>query len=338
MKPVKRAIKASVAWSKSAAIRLWHRPTLLVASVLVVVAGLFIWVWFEFKGFRAWTPNIVVGAITTAVTITVIDWAVRREARYRFQPEVDDVLRAIAQDFRIFLETIARWDYVRIAPERSPSAASDAGQFIDLWLAADAQNVRTRDRVALVVEIGRRLADRLEEIRRRDREAVPLELRRAIDRYESAVTFAANTLDASTPLGLMRESAQGLVSEAGDFYRAFVKEAGHQLEAPDSYRFLVEDYLNPHGASSSRKPERIGPPGNERSVGGFRGRERSWLSWTLVLDSITEEALHGVAGMTVDEIAETTNLSPPAVEAIVAELVQDGTLHELDDGKFSRRL
>lgn len=65
-------------------IRLGMTPTRRVAVAMAAVAAIGIAVYFALGWAKAWLPNIVVGAVTVALTVTVIERAVRGELEQRY--------------------------------------------------------------------------------------------------------------------------------------------------------------------------------------------------------------------------------------------------------------
>jgi hypothetical protein len=66
-----------------------RRPTTRAAIGFVLVAILIYAPWRSQTGdsFRAWVPNIVTALIGISITITLVEWVVRREARDLCVPE-----------------------------------------------------------------------------------------------------------------------------------------------------------------------------------------------------------------------------------------------------------
>ena len=109
------------------------RPTWWVALVLLVGAVVGIVVWFTAGGSQPWTPPIVVGAITSAVTITVIEEVVRHEERQRTKPRVDDVLFRIGSGLRALVFAIVV-DYAGTHLHNFQEIPASVLELIDLWL------------------------------------------------------------------------------------------------------------------------------------------------------------------------------------------------------------
>ena len=118
------------------------RPTWVAALVLILVAlgGVVV---YQEGWLHAWMPNVVVGAVTAAVTITLIERVVRAEGRRRERPGLDDALDAISYPFRGLFFGVA-FDYGQT--HSSPGALpEDPLDLLDFWLARDP--TRDRDRL-----------------------------------------------------------------------------------------------------------------------------------------------------------------------------------------------
>ena len=111
------------------------RPGLAVylALVLIVVAAVAI-VLYDHHELRAWTPNIATSALSIAITITVVSWIVRREARRRIQPRVERTLYWIGLGYRGFLHAIVI-DYAGTHHATFKPIPVTAPEMMELWLA-----------------------------------------------------------------------------------------------------------------------------------------------------------------------------------------------------------
>jgi hypothetical protein len=153
---------------------------LLVAAVGVVL-------WLTTDGLRAWIPNITVGAVTVALTITVVERAIRREARNRVQPRVDGAISSIGIEFQMMLLAVVR-DYSSTHVDAFESVPKDGVEMIELWLGGqdeiDAPRVRSDDdEVPALLSSARVFADQLERARERDRDVLEPALIRAMDDF-----------------------------------------------------------------------------------------------------------------------------------------------------------
>jgi hypothetical protein len=83
-------------------------PTTGVAFGMLFVAGVGAALWYATDSLRAWIPSISVGAVTVALTITVVDRAIQRETRNRLQPRVEGALSTAGLDFQTMLLAVVR--------------------------------------------------------------------------------------------------------------------------------------------------------------------------------------------------------------------------------------
>ena len=133
---------------------------------------------------QAWMPNVVVGALTVAVTITVIEHVIRREEDERIKPHRDDVLRTIGESFTQLLTGIAL-NYADDPGQDFIPMPADPLEIIELWLLPRGHREQRDDWIPALIYEGNDFAARLEDHRHRDREVIPLDLIRAIDQYKS---------------------------------------------------------------------------------------------------------------------------------------------------------
>jgi hypothetical protein len=170
-------------------------PITRAAILLGAVAVLGLVAWFVGgSDLKAWAPNVTVGAVTIATTITVIDKALRSEARQRLLPRTEAVIDQVAPALRWVMVGIAN-DYRDTNPSSLPSAR-DAIELADAWLDAHsaarekARTLRRLEDLHPLAGFSLDLARRLERVRARDREILPPDLIRAIDDFVEAVRQA----------------------------------------------------------------------------------------------------------------------------------------------------
>jgi hypothetical protein len=143
--------------------------------------------WYTSAGLRAWIPNITVGAATVALTITVVEGAIRREARNRLLPRVEGAISTIGIDFHMMLLAVVR-DYSSTHVDVFEPVPKDGVELIELWLGShdelDAPRVRSDDgEVPAILSSGREFAEQLERERERDRDVLDPALVRAMDDF-----------------------------------------------------------------------------------------------------------------------------------------------------------
>lgn len=221
------------------------RPTFWIAAVLAVLAGVGIWAWFHFKGgLRSWTPNIVVGALTTAVTITIIDWAIRRESKRKLRPRVEDALYWIGLSFRGLVSSVAI-DYASTHLNSFKPLPDDATELLQQWLDERANEDGLRPEAlneSLILEGGIELRQAVERARERDRDVLEPDLIREMDEFTRTVNFAtwrasgAFRLPNDDTQVVARELSTGIVDSGIRFAEVFKRYAPTWMAVPDVTR------------------------------------------------------------------------------------------------------
>lgn len=100
---------------------------------VAAVAGLVDWR----VGARAWMPNVVVGALSVAITVTVVERAIHSEERRREQPLAQRGLAAMGIALRGFTRTVIH-DYGATHSASVDAVPSTILELLDLWLAGQA--------------------------------------------------------------------------------------------------------------------------------------------------------------------------------------------------------
>ncbi len=135
---------------------------------------------------RAWTPNIATDAFFVAVTITVVERAIRREARRRLQPRVESVMYHTRMQMKMFASSVVI-DYSGTHLHTFRPVEQDMLAFLEQWLAdqdtKDACSAPIDSTYSLVVHAGTELANLLREMREHDREVMEPDLVRAMDDF-----------------------------------------------------------------------------------------------------------------------------------------------------------
>jgi hypothetical protein len=143
-------------------------------------------------------PSVVVGALTVALTITVVEQAIRREDDLRREPRRDDVLWSIGLGLRALVSAIVI-DYAGHHLDNFRPVPGDAFAMIEQWLAGydseDYEPPRGQllnpetgvldppPKTPMLLDEGFDLLNVLERHRDRDRDVIPEDLTHAIDGY-----------------------------------------------------------------------------------------------------------------------------------------------------------
>lgn len=189
------------------------RPTWVAALVLMLVAVGGVVVYQE-GWLQAWMPNVVVGAVTAAVTVTLIERVVRAEGRHRERARLDDAVDAIGYPFRGLFFGVA-FDYGQTHSSRGALPDAPLG-FLDFWLAEDP--ARDRDRLltpgawsTMLMWESSQLSAVLRKHRELGQDVLGPELLQAIDRYNDAEE-ASSAVSKLLPIGL--PDPQGAIGDA----------------------------------------------------------------------------------------------------------------------------
>jgi hypothetical protein len=215
-RPLARRLSSLPAWVRTrlGSLRV-GRPGLAeyLATMLVVVAIAAI-ILYDNHRLRAWTPNVATSALSIAITVTVVGWIVRHEARARVRPRVERTLYWMGLGFRGFLSAIVI-DYAGTHDATFEPIPATAREMIELWLAEqeheDVARVRSEgERLPMLLAEAREYVRELEDHRARDLDVLEPDLIRAID------DFGWHTAQATQLLGM---AEQGLLNDRADTER-----------------------------------------------------------------------------------------------------------------------
>ncbi len=225
----------------------WRRPTWWLAVGLVAIGVADILAWFHWKGgFRSWTPNITVGAFAAAVTITIIDRAIRREERHRLKPRTDDVVYWMGLGFRGLVSAVAV-DYASTHIDSFKPLPASAIALFQQWTDEQAAEDHIRPAIdgeehpMLVIE-GIEFAKTLDRARERDREVLQPDLIHQMDEFRRSVnssTWATYWVDKGHDddrNGAERLALAEVVGAALEFTKVFKKYAPRWMEVPEITR------------------------------------------------------------------------------------------------------
>jgi hypothetical protein len=181
----------------------------LAFVLLLVAAGAIIL--YDRRELRAWDPNIVVSAISIAITITVVSWIVRREARERIRPRVERTLYWMGLSFSSFLSAIIT-DYSGTHYKTFKPIPGTASEMLDLWLAEQenedvARRLLDGESLPMLVLEAREFTRTLEEHRARDLDVLEADVVTAIDDFGWHTGQAVQLLD-MVDQGLLDDQAR----------------------------------------------------------------------------------------------------------------------------------
>lgn len=165
-------------------------PGFSIALALVAVGGLGVYLGRHDK-LREWAPNIAVTAFALAITITVVEWILRREARARLRPRVERVGQSIEVAFESFISGVCI-DYAATHGARYYEIPDNAIDMLNLWLTEQDMEDRPRElqgneRLPMLADAAMECINELEESRARDLDVLEPEFVRAIDDFRQSV-------------------------------------------------------------------------------------------------------------------------------------------------------
>lgn len=214
------------------ALRVGTRLTIWAAVAFLAVAGASAAGYFvSGRAGRAWFPNIGTGFAILALTITLVEWIVRRAEAERLAPWTKSALKEIGWFYRLVIVAIAS-DYKGTHQRNAERLPQSSLELLDLCLAhmtdADTKRVVHPGVAQSVVATALQAAAAMHETRKDDWPALPPDLNPAIDEYEKRVKLASTV--ASAP-GM--HSPELVASGIDEIVRA-TREFGRVLVKSDS--------------------------------------------------------------------------------------------------------
>jgi hypothetical protein len=146
--------RASLARPLSYAKNLWPPRAKPAAIVLSLGALAFLLAWWlgDLDSLDAWTPNIVVGAVVLAATITFVEGIVQREADERSKPRRERALDVIGKafwEFAFHAYTDILFTTVKTAPT-DLNIPSDSVALFEFWVKWQDKKDAPRPRLGMV--------------------------------------------------------------------------------------------------------------------------------------------------------------------------------------------
>jgi hypothetical protein len=167
----------------------WPPRAVPTAIILVLGALAFLLAWWlgDIDHLDAWTPNIVVGAVVLAATITFVQWIIEREASERSKPRRKRALDVIGKafwEFAFHAYTDILFTTVKTAPT-DLNIPSDPVALFEFWMKwqdkKDAPRPRLGDGRSLFLSEGLEFVSRVQRVVDADRDLLPSELVVAVD-------------------------------------------------------------------------------------------------------------------------------------------------------------
>jgi hypothetical protein len=166
--------------------------------VLLVTALAFVYLGRHEK-LREWAPHIAVAAFGLAITVTIVEWIVRTEARARTRPRVEEVIYRIGLAFRVMVHAVLI-DYASTHIMTSMAKPHEALPIIELWLAERdtedrAHELSKAEHLPELLVAARSFARELDDVRLRNLDVLEPDLITAIDKVKGHIDWAFVNLD-----------------------------------------------------------------------------------------------------------------------------------------------
>jgi hypothetical protein len=172
-----------------------RRPTVLVALGLCLLAACSALVWAVTEPADDWLPNVATTALGIAVTITVIESIIRREASARLRPRTERVLYWLGLDLRMFTWSLIG-DYTETHLHTFHPIPGDLFDLIDRWKSDPEDTPREPhewrgQQAPLIIQEAVDFAHKVAATRERDLDVLEPDLVREIDDFGYAAAQAA---------------------------------------------------------------------------------------------------------------------------------------------------
>lgn len=172
---------------------------------------------------KAWLPNIGTDFFMLALTVTLVDWIVRRAESDRIAPWATRALREIGASYRVVVSAVVR-DYKQTHQREALAIPPSSLDVLNLRLAhfedEDTRRTFPSDDLPLVVSVALQAASSMQETLADDRPALAPDLIAAIDEYEEDARLAATIyfgLDEAEPV----ERERAAIAQAVQATRSF---------------------------------------------------------------------------------------------------------------------
>jgi hypothetical protein len=108
--------------------------TFWAAVIFVLAAAATSVAWYFTPKLDSLAPNIITELLSIAITVSAVEWILRRQAQERLRPRTEDVLYWMGLDFRMFTGSVLL-DYASTHIDTFKQLPRDASELIELWIA-----------------------------------------------------------------------------------------------------------------------------------------------------------------------------------------------------------
>jgi hypothetical protein len=236
-----KSARAEVTRRLASVRHLWPPRAIPTAICLCLGALAFLLAWWlgDIDSLDAWTPNIVVGLLVLATTITFVEWIIQREASERSKPRREralDVLSNVFVNFAFNAYTDIVFTNIRV-DVADLNIPSDPVAIFEFWVKAQDTKDTPRPRAggrSLLLSEGLQFVSSVQQVADADRELLPSELVVAIDNLNPIFTGdslfdMAEDVSQRDRRGMDDWLLFGLMPAAGRFGQALRVVAGDRV-------------------------------------------------------------------------------------------------------------
>jgi hypothetical protein len=264
-------------------LKVWNRKvtTRYVAAGMVgiaIVGGLVDWL----VGARAWMPNVVVGALTVAATVTVVDRAFRNEQRARDKPILDVITTRVELQMMGFIYALLS-DYSITHLDTFKPIPETLEQLCDLWLDGSEDASRPERPVGSeppLLHDARRLANHLNAARAQyafviDKNPALVD---AIERFSEWVAQTSVWIErekaglGAAPTAFDDTMRRRIVGAARNFAQVFLAATGHEIRISDEQRAAAEQWNDAGHAIAAQRATIGHSDGSDSPIGPAAGK------------------------------------------------------------------
>lgn len=242
-----------------------------VAAVMVgvaIVAGLVDWL----VGARAWMPPVAVGALTVAITVTVVERALRNEERARDKPILDVITNRVDMQLIGFIYALLS-DYSVTHRDTFKPIPETLEELCDLWLDGGEDTPRPERPAGTfpsLLQDARELSNHLNGARAQyafviEKSPVFVD---AIERFSEWVAQASAWVErekagfGTFSAGHQATMLTRVVEAARNFARVFSGEAGHEIRISDEQRAAAQQWNQAGRAIAAQRATTADPDGS----------------------------------------------------------------------------
>jgi hypothetical protein len=208
-----------------------------------------------------WMPHIAATAATVALTVTLVEWILRKEAEERLRPRRSAMFADLSQCLYELLR-VAAWDYALTHVSSFKEIPPKPLEFLDLWL-AEQENEDAEREFPYLLDASKNFVTALQTVRSKNLDILPPAITRAIDditedNAAAQVLWIAERPRKRAPFESEEDAERHYRERRANALRGMVEEARLLAtvllkEHPDApiFRGVPESALGLHQATAS---------------------------------------------------------------------------------------